>query len=223
MTHLVIAYNSNDWSLPGRVTPLDEMPTLAQLIDGYPELIDRGRTAGLTVLLATVTPHAPDLAGDLGREDFRLAVNERIRTSGHEFVDFDAAIRSEAAPSLLEDKYAAPDHTHPNVNGSKRLAQVMAEALTRSQLQPADPSGRGQQDHRLMNESSCCRHRRSRTPCPDRARTPPRSPHGSGPRAAHPQALGYFPLHIRTGGHRFAVLIDDPLPEHDRQQAPYPR
>ncbi|MHC3473536.1 GDSL-type esterase/lipase family protein [Streptomyces sp. 7R007] len=134
VTHLVIAYNSNDWSLPGRVTPLDEMPTLAQLIDGYRELIDRARTAGLTVLLTTVTPLAPDLAGDTGREDFRLAVNEWIRTSGHAFVDFDAAIRSKVNPSLLEDTYAAPDHTHPNANGSKRLAQVMAEALTRLQI-----------------------------------------------------------------------------------------
>ncbi|MFE2381844.1 GDSL-type esterase/lipase family protein [Streptomyces misionensis] len=134
VTHLVIAYNSNDWSLPGRVTPLDEMPTLAQLIDGYRELIDRARTAGLAALLTTVTPLAPDLAGDPGREGFRLAVNEWIRTSGHEFVDFDVAIRSVAHPSLLEDRYAAPDHTHPNVNGSKRLAQVMAEALARLQL-----------------------------------------------------------------------------------------
>ncbi|GAA1728511.1 GDSL-type esterase/lipase family protein [Streptomyces yatensis] len=134
VTHLVIAYNSNDWSLPGRITSLDEMPTLAQLIDGYRELIDRARTAGLTALLTTVTPLAPDVAGDPGREDLRRAVNEWIRTSGHAFVDFDAAIRSEADPSLIEDKYAAPDHTHPNVNGSKRLAQAMAETLARLQL-----------------------------------------------------------------------------------------
>ena len=134
VTHLVIAYNSNDWSLPGRGTPLDEMPTPAQLIDGYRKLIDRARTAGLSVLLTTVTPLPPDLAGDPGREGFRRAVNEWIRTSGHEFVDFDAAVRSAAAPSLLEDEYAAPDRTHPNVNGSKRLAQAMAEALARLRL-----------------------------------------------------------------------------------------
>ncbi|MEU2334257.1 GDSL-type esterase/lipase family protein [Streptomyces sp. NPDC013172] len=134
VTHLVISYNSNDWCLPGRVTPLDEMPTLAQLIDGYRELIDRARTAGLTVLLTTVTPLGPDLAADPAREDLRLAVNEWIRTSGHELVDFDAAIRSEVDPSRLEGEYAAPDHTHPNVNGSKRLAQVMAEALARLRL-----------------------------------------------------------------------------------------
>ncbi|MGW3139859.1 GDSL-type esterase/lipase family protein [Streptomyces sp. NPDC001139] len=154
VTHLVIAYNSNDWSLPGTVTPLDEMPTLAQLIDGYRDLIDRARSAGLTVLLTTVTPLAPDLAGDPCREAFRRAVNEWIRTSGHQFVDFDAAIRSEDDPSLLEDTYAAPDHTHPNVNGSKHLAQVMAETLMDgatfsgpTKAVSTGPGGRGVRGH----------------------------------------------------------------------------
>ncbi|MFR0359186.1 hypothetical protein [Streptomyces sediminimaris] len=36
VTHLVIAYNSNDWSLPGRITPLDEIPALAQPIAVLP-------------------------------------------------------------------------------------------------------------------------------------------------------------------------------------------
>ncbi|MCI3270766.1 GDSL-type esterase/lipase family protein [Streptomyces cylindrosporus] len=139
VTHLVIAYNSNDWGLPGGITSLDEMPTVAQLIDGYRELVERARKEGLTVVLATVTPLDPQVAGEPGREDFRLAVNDWIRTSGHEFVDFDTALRSQADPSRLQDGYAAPDHTHPNVNGSKRLAQVMAEALARLPLQPANP------------------------------------------------------------------------------------
>lgn len=133
-THLVIAYNSNDWGLPGRVTPLDEMPTLAQLIDGYQELLDRARQKGLTVVLATVTPLSAELASEPGREDFRVALNEWIRTSGHEIADFDAAIRSQADPSRIADEYAAPDHTHPSINGSKRLAQVMVEVLARLQL-----------------------------------------------------------------------------------------
>jgi len=137
VTHLVIAYNSNDWGLPGRSTSLNEMPTLEQLIAGYQELIDRARAAGLTVILATVTPLAPELAIDLEREHLRLALNEWIRTAGHEFVDFDAAIRSETIPSRLDPKYAAPDDTHPNINGEKRLAQAMVEALRRLNIWPA--------------------------------------------------------------------------------------
>ncbi len=134
ITHVVVAYNSNDWGLPGRITSLEEMPTLDQLIAGYQELIDRARAAGLTVILATVTPLDPELAVAPDREGLRLALNDWIRTSGHDVIDFDATIRSEIDPSRLADEYAAPDHTHPNVNGSKRLARAMVEALARLQL-----------------------------------------------------------------------------------------
>lgn len=131
VTHVVIAYNSNDWGLPGRVTSLDEMPSLVQLTDGYQQLIDRAQKAGLQVILATITPLAPELLADADREGLRVALNDWIRTAGHVFVDFDAAIRSAAAPSRLEAKYAAPDDTHPNVNGQKRLAQAVTEAIAR--------------------------------------------------------------------------------------------
>ncbi|AYG05259.1 GDSL family lipase [Gryllotalpicola protaetiae] len=130
-THLVIAYNSNDWGLPGRVTSIDEMPTLEQLIAGYQELIDRAEEAGMTVILATITPLAPELRVDANREALRQGLNEWIRTSGHECADFDAAIRSASDPIRLQPEYAAPDDTHPNINGSKRLAQTMIEALDR--------------------------------------------------------------------------------------------
>ncbi|MFJ8107835.1 hypothetical protein [Streptomyces sp. NPDC096132] len=56
-THLVIAYNSNSRGLPGGITP------------GYRELVERARKEGLTVVLATVTPLAPEIAGEPGRED----------------------------------------------------------------------------------------------------------------------------------------------------------
>jgi lysophospholipase L1-like esterase len=135
VTHVVIAYNSNDWTLPGRVTAPTEMPSVAELIDGYLELIGRAQAAGLQAILATVTPLAPDFLAEPDREGIRLSLNEWIRASGHEFVDFDAAIRSAADPSRLDARYAAPDHAHPNVNGEKRLARAMVEAIAR--LHPA--------------------------------------------------------------------------------------
>jgi len=129
VTHVVISYNSNDWGLPGRITSLDEMPSLAQMIESYKELINRAHAAGLQAILATITPLAPELLTDLHREDMRLALNGWIRRSGNKFADFDAAIRSTDDPSRLDPKYAAPDHTHPNVNGARRLAQVMTELI----------------------------------------------------------------------------------------------
>ncbi|WP_413618606.1 GDSL-type esterase/lipase family protein [Gluconacetobacter sacchari] len=137
-THLVIAYNSNDWGLPGRITPMAEMPSVDQLIAGYQELIGRAQAAGLQVILATVTPLAPELLAEPEREDMRIALNAWIRASGHVVVDFDAAVRSESDPSRLAAKYAAPDDTHPSVNGSKRLAQAMVEVIQRLKLWPME-------------------------------------------------------------------------------------
>ncbi|MFI6274586.1 GDSL-type esterase/lipase family protein [Streptomyces sp. NPDC050988] len=129
VTHVVIAYNSNDWGLPGRITSRDEMPTVAQLTDAYQELVDRAQKAGLQVILATITAHGPELRADPEREDIRRELNDWIRTSGHPCVDFDAAIRSATDPSRLDAAYAAPDATHPNINGEKRLAQTVVDAL----------------------------------------------------------------------------------------------
>ena len=109
------------------------MPTVEQLIAGYEELIQRARAAGLDVILATVTALAPELLGgtDPDREGIRAALNTWIRSAGNEVLDFDAAIRANTEPTRLEAKYAAPDDTHPNIDGEKRLASVAVDALTR--------------------------------------------------------------------------------------------
>jgi len=127
-THLVVAFNSNDWGVPGRVDATAPMPTVPHLIDGYAELVARAEDAGLRVLLATVTPLSPELLADPERERIRVELNDWIRSSGR-CVDFDAEIRSATDPSRLEPAYAAPDSTHPNVNGEKRLARALIAAL----------------------------------------------------------------------------------------------
>lgn len=130
-THLVIAYNSNDWGLPGHVTPIDELPTLDRLIDGYRQLIERATAAGIATVLATVTPLGPELRDDPGREALRRGLNEWIRSCGLPVVDFDAALRSPADPGRLRPEYSAPDDTHPSIDGSKRLARALVDALPR--------------------------------------------------------------------------------------------
>jgi lysophospholipase L1-like esterase len=140
VTHLVIAYNSNDWGVPGRVTSIEEMPTLEQLIAGYQELIQRARAAGLEVVLATVTPLAPELlaGADPHREHLRVALNSWIRSAGYDVLDFDAEIRSATDQTRLDPAYAAPDDTHPNVNGEKRLAMVAADVLLGRPVRPGE-------------------------------------------------------------------------------------
>ena len=45
-----------------------------------------------------------------------------------------AVVNRSISGNRLEAKYAAPDNTHPNVNGEKRLAQTMVETIARLQL-----------------------------------------------------------------------------------------
>lgn len=113
------------------------MPTIEQLIAGYQELIDRAEVAGIAVILATVTPLGPELRTDSHREKLeklRQELNDWIRTCGHEHIDFDAALRPKTDPTQLQAEYAAPDDMHPNIHGSKRLAQTTIDALARLQL-----------------------------------------------------------------------------------------
>jgi lysophospholipase L1-like esterase len=134
VTHVVLAHASNDIGLPGEFAPLSELPSAAQQIGAYQQLTDRARAAGLGVILATITPMAPKQGDDPGREQIRVAVNDWIRASGLEFVDFDEVIRSDAAPARIAAEYDVGDHQHPNVTGENRLAQAMAEAIARLQL-----------------------------------------------------------------------------------------
>ncbi|MBV9793289.1 MAG: GDSL family lipase [Actinobacteria bacterium] len=131
VTHVVLAHASNDIGLPGQAAPLDELPSAAQQIGAYQQLIDRAAAAGLGTILATITPMAPEQAGDPARERIRVEVNDWIRAAGLEFADFDAAIRSAADPARIAAEYDVGDHQHPNVTGENRLAQTMAEAIAR--------------------------------------------------------------------------------------------
>ncbi|WP_284739993.1 GDSL-type esterase/lipase family protein [Amycolatopsis sp. RTGN1] len=129
VTHVVLAHAGNDIGLPGEHAPIGELPTAAQQIDAYRQLIDRATAAGLGVALATITPIAPGQGDD--REPIRTAVNDWIRASGHEFADFDAVLRSAAVPSRMAAEYDAGDHQHPNVTGENLLARAMSETITR--------------------------------------------------------------------------------------------
>ena len=131
VTHVVLAHASNDICLPGEFAPISELPSAAQLVEGYQELIRRARTNGMEVILATITLMPPKQAADPDREQIRVAVNDWIRTSGLGVVDFDAVIRSDAAASRIAAKYDVGDGQHPNITGQNQLAQAMANAIAR--------------------------------------------------------------------------------------------
>lgn len=96
------------------------------LIEGYQQVISACRGHGVRVALATITPFAgaswystPDIEAD------RQTVNQWIRTSAKcdRVVDFDAALRDPAHPTLLLPAYDSGDHLHPSIEGYRHMAE----------------------------------------------------------------------------------------------------
>jgi lysophospholipase L1-like esterase len=135
--YVLVLIGINDIGHPGTgAIPLAQMPSAADLIAGYRQLIVRAHAAGLKIVGATLTPfEGTTFAGFYSADKARLrdAVNAWIRNSGEfdSVIDFDAALRDPAAPSKLLPKYDSGDHLHPNDAGMQAMADAIPLALFR--------------------------------------------------------------------------------------------
>jgi lysophospholipase L1-like esterase len=117
----------------------DEQPTykpapvveVAELIDGYRELIRQARGRGLRVIGATLLPfggsdHWGTRAAKVARE-----VNEWIRGAGEwdAVVDLNRVLADPGDPDRLRPGYDFGDHLHPNDAGYRVMAQALAPRL----------------------------------------------------------------------------------------------
>ncbi|MFC7763238.1 SGNH/GDSL hydrolase family protein [Catellatospora bangladeshensis] len=99
-----------------------------KIIGGLRQLIAQTRTAGLDVVVSTVTPFEGFSSWTPAKEETRLAVNEWLRTHRAEFsglVDFDELLRDPAAPSKLRAEWDSGDHIHPNDAGYQAMADFV--------------------------------------------------------------------------------------------------
>ena len=99
----------------------------ASLVDGYRQLIARGRARGIRVVGATLLPFEASPYYTQTREAIRQSVNRWIRTGGgfDGMIDFDAAMRDPARPTRLLPAYDSGDHLHPNDAGYQRMATIV--------------------------------------------------------------------------------------------------
>jgi lysophospholipase L1-like esterase len=106
------------------------------IIAGYQKVLSACREHGIRVGLATITPDSnaswystPDIEAD------RQAINKWIRESApcDRVIDFDAALRDPAHPSVLLPDYDSGDHLHPSMAGYR----LMAESVPLDFLLPA--------------------------------------------------------------------------------------
>jgi lysophospholipase L1-like esterase len=98
------------------------------IIAGYRQAISECRGRGIRVALATLTPFAgagwystPDIEAD------RQAINRWIRNEApcDRVLDFDAALRDPAQPTLLLGAYDSGDHLHPSAAGYQLMAETV--------------------------------------------------------------------------------------------------
>ncbi|MFE2997237.1 GDSL-type esterase/lipase family protein [Nocardia sp. NPDC059246] len=110
-----------------------------QLVSGYTELIDRLHAAGLRVHLGTILPAANALNDGIltfpTADPVRRQLNSWIRGQqlADSVIDFDAALREPADPSVLAPRYAGPDNLHPNAAGYQAMADAIDLTTFRGQ------------------------------------------------------------------------------------------
>jgi lysophospholipase L1-like esterase len=108
-------------------------PSVAELIAGHRQMIDRARARGLRVYGATLTPFEGAAYWTPEGEAKRQALNEWIRTSGayDAVIDFSAATQDPARPTRMRAEHDSGDHLHPGPAGYTAMANSINLELFR--------------------------------------------------------------------------------------------
>jgi lysophospholipase L1-like esterase len=139
LKYLLVLLGTNDIAQPGIVAPDSEEVSSDDLIAGYLQLITRAHERGIMVYGCTLLPFensaiAPGFYSP-EKEVKREAVNAWIRTSGayDGVMDFDKALRDPAHPLRILPVYDSGDHTHPNDEGYRAMANSIDLSLFRGE------------------------------------------------------------------------------------------
>jgi lysophospholipase L1-like esterase len=133
VTHVIVVLGLGDIFSGPVLNPAEEV-TVAQMIQGYRQLIERAHTKGLKIFGAALTPlegflvpGTPFPVFTLAREAKRIAINDWIRSSG-EFdavIDFDLVLRDPLFPTRIRPTFDSGDHAHPNDLGYAAMANAI--------------------------------------------------------------------------------------------------
>lgn len=133
ISSVVVVLGINDICWPGTpFAPAEAIPTVADMIAGYRQLIAAAHVRHVRIIGATITPFKGALPGTPfatlyatpAKEAVRQQVNHWIRTSG-EFdavADFDAVLRDPRQRARLLARFDSGDHLHPGDKGYAAMA-----------------------------------------------------------------------------------------------------
>jgi lysophospholipase L1-like esterase len=130
---VIVLAGINDLGFSGTVDPDGPLPTAAELIDGYRQLIRQAHASGVKIYGGTLLPFEGAASGYFtpDKETVRQAVNRWIR-GGREFdavIDFEAVVRDPARPGRLLPEYDDGDHLHLSAAGQRALGEAVDQSL----------------------------------------------------------------------------------------------
>ncbi|MGG5817531.1 SGNH/GDSL hydrolase family protein [Falsiroseomonas sp. HW251] len=128
-THVTVMLGINDIGNGGARPD----PSVAELIAGHRQFIERARARGLRVYGATLTPFQGAAYWTPEGEAKRQALNEWIRTGGayDAVLDFAAATQDPAHPTRMRPEHDSGDHLHPSPAGYTAMANSIDIGLFR--------------------------------------------------------------------------------------------
>jgi lysophospholipase L1-like esterase len=131
VSHVLVLEGIND--IGGWKRDPATAPSAQALIDGYRQLIARGRANGVKLILGTILPFEGAGGYTPEGEAVRQAVNAWIRTAGeaHGVVDFDRALADPARPGQMLGAYDSGDKLHPGDAGFAAMAEAIELDLLR--------------------------------------------------------------------------------------------
>ncbi len=102
-------------------------PSVAELIAGHRQMIDRAHASGLRIYGATLTPFEGAAYWTQEGEAKRQALNDWIRSSGayDGVMDFAAVVQDPERPTRSRPEYDSGDHLHPSPAGYAALANTI--------------------------------------------------------------------------------------------------
>ncbi len=97
------------------------------LIAAYTQVVERAHMQGMKVIGCTITPYGGSSVFTERGESIRAAANQWVRTANvfDAVIDFDAATRDPANPTVFRKEADSPDMLHPGDAGYELMANAV--------------------------------------------------------------------------------------------------
>ncbi len=129
---VLVLHGVNDIIHPdgGVATPLSDLPTAEEMIEGLRYYIQTAHEMDKKIYLSPILPFG-GYACPPERNELRKAVNRWIMTQQESdgVLGFEKALQQPENPDYLQSAYDCGDHLHPSLAGARKMAQTVPSEL----------------------------------------------------------------------------------------------